>query len=172
MREDRIAVEPFDLPRHWPRIGGIELDRDDAAAVLLAWDREADCLYATQCYAVKGADPVVVAAALRPWGAWLPWAWRAGEPLAELYRRQGLNLLPEPADIGDGWRELLDRIATARFKVFRHLGDWVGAFEHRLDLHAAGLVGASCSAAAMRRFGEAGGGAWSKPLRYPPTGVV
>jgi hypothetical protein len=168
-----IVVEPFEIPRHWPRIGGIEFGRDrSAAAVLLAWDREADRLYVTQSYSLRDAGPVVHAAALRPWGASLPWAWRAGEPLAGLYRQQGLKLLAEPAVIGDGRRELLDRIGTGRFKAFRHLDDWFEAFGRRQDGDAAGLVGASCSATAMHRFSEIGGGAWSKPLLYPPAGIV
>jgi hypothetical protein len=171
MPEDRIAVEPFEIPCRWPRIGGLAFDNEGAAAVLLAWDREADCLYATQCYGARGAGAVVDAAALRPWGASLPWAWRADEPQAELYRRQGLKLLAEPAVAGDGSRELTDRIASGRFKAFRHLADWFAEFRRRRDGHVAGLIGASCNAAAMRRFGEVGDG-WSKRLRYPPAGVV
>jgi phage terminase large subunit-like protein len=193
--EATVAVEPFEIPRHWPRIGGIDFGWDHpTAAVLLAWDREADCFYVTQTYRMKEATPVIHAAALRPWGAWLPWAWPAdglqhdkgsGEPLAEQYRQQGLNLLSEHATFADGSVgveagifEMLSRMQTGRWKVFRHLKEWFDEFRlyHRKDGRIVklgdDLLSASRYAMMMRRFAETDGGAWSKPLRYGPTGIV
>jgi phage terminase large subunit-like protein len=65
-----IAVEPFAIPKHWPLIGGLDFGWDHpTAAVRLAWDRDADCLYVTHSYRQAEATPVVHAAVLRGWGA-------------------------------------------------------------------------------------------------------
>jgi Terminase RNaseH-like domain len=64
--EAEIAVEPFAVPAHWPQIGGIDFGWDHpTAAVRLAWDRDADCVYVTHAYRLKEATPVLHAASLR-----------------------------------------------------------------------------------------------------------
>jgi hypothetical protein len=92
------------------------------------------------------------AAALKPWGDWLPWAWPhdglqhdkgSGEMIAQLYRKQGLRMLPERAQYeGDrgsgveaGLLDMLDRMTTDRLKVFRHLSEWFEEFRlyHRKE---------------------------------------
>jgi hypothetical protein len=66
-----------------------------------------------RCYRLKQATPIEHAAALRSWGKDdLRWAWPrdgkretlegAGIALAEQYREQGLNMLPEHAQFEDG----------------------------------------------------------------------
>jgi phage terminase large subunit-like protein len=115
MSEEAIAIEPFEIPRHWPQIGGIDFGWDHpTAAIRLAFDRDADCIYVTHAYRLREATPVLHAATLRAWGAWLPWAWPhdglqhskdSGEQLAEQYRREGLAMLAE--------RAMFDNVANA-----------------------------------------------------------
>ncbi|HEX2113493.1 MAG TPA: terminase family protein [Alphaproteobacteria bacterium] len=149
--EDSIACDAIPLAAHWPRIGGMDFGWDHPfAAVELAHDRDTDTVYVTKAYRVREATPLVHAAALKPWGAWLPWAWPAdglqhskdsGKPLAEQYRAQGLNLLPYHARYPDnpdstpgtsgveaGLIDMLDRMQSSRLKVFRHLADWFEEF--------------------------------------------
>src|SRR6185436_5907803 len=66
----------------------------------------------------------------------------AGVPLAEQYNAQGLNMLHEHAQFEDGsvsveagLMDMLDRMQTGRFKVFKHLNDWWEEFRlyHRKD---------------------------------------
>lgn len=193
--EEAIAVDAFELPRHWPQIGGLDFGWDHpTAAVRLAWDRDSDCLYVTQAYRLREATPVLHAATLRAWGAWLPWAWPhdglqhskdSGAQLAEQYRREGLNMLPERATFEDGTSgveaglfEMATRMQTGRWKVFRHLGDWFAEFRlyHRKDGKvvklADDLMSASRYAMMMRRHAETEGGGWAKPIEYGPSGVV
>jgi hypothetical protein len=91
------------------------------------------------------------AAAVKPWGDWLPWAWPhdglqhdkgSGEQLKTQYGAQGLKMLPLRATFPDGTSgleagvsDLLDRMQTGRFKVFAHLNDWFEEFGlyHRKD---------------------------------------
>jgi phage terminase large subunit-like protein len=193
--EGDLVVEPFRIPRHWPQIAGLDFGWDHpTAAARLAWDREGDVLYLTDVYARREATPLEHAGTLRAWGAWLPWAWpqdglqrskESGAPLAELYRRHGLNLLADHAkfedggaDLEAGLMEMLERMQTGRWKVFRTCAPWLAEFRlyHRKD----GLVvkrqddvlAASRYAMMMRRFALADGGAWGAPIKYDDRWIV
>lgn len=149
--EADISCEAFAIPPHWPMIGGIDFGWDHpTAAALIAWDRDADCMYITQTYKRKEATPVLHAAALKAWGP-IPWAWPhdglqhdkgSGEQLASQFRAQGLGMLPERITFVDGTNgveaglfEMLDRMQTGRLKVFAHLADWWDEYRlyHRKD---------------------------------------
>lgn len=150
--EDEISIPAFSIPGHWALIGGIDFGWDHpTAGSKLAWDRDTDTVYVIGCYRKSEATPVTHAAALKAWGKNLPWAWPhdglqhdkgSGQQLAELYREQGLNLLPERATFEDGTNgveagvlSMLDRMQTGRFKVFDHLTEWFDEFRlyHRKD---------------------------------------
>lgn len=150
--EDTLKVKAFAIPDSWAQIGGIDFGWDHpTAAVKLAHDRDTDCIYVTASYGAREATPVIHAAALKPWGSWLPWAWPhdglqhdkgSGETLAQQYRDQGLSLLWDRSTFEDGGNgveagimEMIDRMQTGRWKVFDHLEDWFGEFRlyHRKD---------------------------------------
>jgi hypothetical protein len=175
--EEDIQVKAFPIPDHWPQLGGLDFGWDHpTAGVKLAWDRDADIIYLTHSYGAREQTPVIHAAALKPWGDWLPWAWPhdglqhdkgSGEPLAALYRKQGLKLLHEKATFEDGSNgveagiaEMIDRMLTGRWKVFDHLDDWFAEFRlyHRKDGLIVKLnddrVSASRYAMMMRRFAK------------------
>jgi hypothetical protein len=44
-------------------------------AVNIAWDRDADVIYVTKTYREREATPIIHAAAIKPWGDWIPCAW-------------------------------------------------------------------------------------------------
>lgn len=153
--EEDITVKPFPIPAHWPQINGMDFGWDHPfAAVNLAWDRDADCIYVCKEYAARESTPVVHSAAIKPWGDWIPCAWPhdglqhdkgSGEQLAEQYRGQGLKMLHEKATFSDGGNgveagvmEMLDRMQTGRWKVFETCGGWLG--EHRLYHRKDGLI--------------------------------
>jgi hypothetical protein len=150
--EPATKIDAFAIPNHWPRIGGIDLGWDHhTAAVKLAWDRDSDVVYVTNCYRVREGTILQHAGALKPWGADLPWAWPhdalshdrgSGETMAELYRKQGLAMLWERTQFEDGGAGveaglamMLDRLETGRLKVFSHLEDWFEEYRlfHRKD---------------------------------------
>ncbi len=150
--EEAITVAPFPVPAHWPQIGAMDFGYDHPfGAVRMAWDRDLDCVYVTAEYRERQTTPVIHAAALRPWGAWLPWAWPhdglqhdkgSGDQLAAQYGEQGLRMLAERATFDDGTNgveagviEMLDRMRTGRWKVFATCGGWFEEFRlyHRKD---------------------------------------
>ncbi|MGE6783703.1 terminase large subunit domain-containing protein [Ensifer adhaerens] len=184
--EEQIRVEPFEIPRHWVQIGGLDFGWDHPfAAALCAWDRDADVFYVTRCYREREATPIIHVASLKPWGAWLPWAWPhdglqhdkgSGEQLAAQYRGQGLVMLPERATFDDGSNgveagisDMLQRMQTGRFKVFSTAGDWFEEFRlyHRKDGRIVkerdDVISASRYALMMKRFArvKADSAAWA-----------
>lgn len=150
--EDEIKIAPFQIPQHWVQIGGLDFGWDHpSAGVKVAWDRDVDCLYITAAHRAREQTPAMFAAAVRPWGEWLPWAWPhdglqhdkgSGEQLAAQYKQQGLKMLPQRATFEDGSfgveagiAEMFDRMQTGRLKVFSHLNQWFEEFNlyHRQD---------------------------------------
>lgn len=175
--ESNIKVQAFQIPDHWYQIGGLDFGYDHPfAAVKLAWDRDSDVIYVTHCYAERLKTPLIHAAAVKPWGEWVPWAWPhdglqhdkgSGEALKDQYAGHGLNMLHERARYEDGGSgveagitEMLERMQTGRWKVFEHLEDWFAEFRmyHRVD----GLIvkekddriSASRYATMMKRFAD------------------
>lgn len=193
--EDKIAVESFEIPKHWAQIGGIDFGWDHpTAGVKLAWDRDTDTVYVAAAYRVREATPLIHAAALKEWGN-LTWAWPhdglqhdkgSGEQLAEQYRKHGLTLTVERATFQDGSNgveagvmDMLDRMETGRLKVFRHLSEWLEEFRlyHREDgkivKERDDLLSATRYALMMLRFAsplKASG--WSSKLEYSNKGIV
>jgi Terminase RNaseH-like domain/Terminase large subunit, T4likevirus-type, N-terminal len=150
--ESSITVPAFEIPKHWRRINGLDFGWDHPfAATSLAWDVDNDTTYVTAAYRQKEAVPAIHAAAIRPWGAWIPCAWPhdglqhdkgSGDQLATQYRAAGLNMLDEQASHAEGGNgveagilDMLEAMMTGRFKVFGHLHDWFEEFRlyHRKD---------------------------------------
>ena len=150
--EEAIKVTAFSIPPHWPRIVGLDFGIDHPTAVVwLAWDRDNDVLYVTDCYRVKDQSIVIHAAGIKARGDWVPVAWPhdglqrdkgSGEQLAAQYKAQGLNMLKDRATFEDGSNgveagvaEMLARMQTHRLRVFAHLEDWFEEFRlyHRKD---------------------------------------
>ena len=140
--QEMISVEPIDIPRYWPRIGGMDFGWDHPfAAVEIALDPDNDVIYVIKAHRLRKATPVEHAAVIRHWGAKLPWAWPhdgrnstlagGGVALSKQYEEQSLNMLQEHAQFEDGSNfvepgviEMLDRMKTGRLKVFSGLLDW------------------------------------------------
>ena len=160
IEESLIMCDPIEIPKHWVQLGGIDFGWDHpSAAVKIAWDRDNDIVYVTAAHRQREQTPVLFAATIKPWGAWLPWAWPhdglqhdkgSGVALKEQYRVQGLKMLKDKAthppeknevegtggnSVEAGIMDMLDRMQTGRFKVFKHLNDWFEEFRlyHRKD---------------------------------------
>lgn len=175
--EEDITVIPFTIPKHWVQIAGIDFGWDHpTAAAGLAWDRDSDIIYVTKVYRRREAPVILHAAALKPWGTWLPWAWphdgnndtAAGENLASQYKAQGLPFLSERATFEDGSNsveaglmDMLDRMVSGRWKVFSTCTEWFEEFRlyHRKDGKVVkerdDVISASRYALMMKRFAAA-----------------
>jgi phage terminase large subunit-like protein len=148
-----IASETV-LPSHWPAIIGMDFGWDHpSAAIKMRLDRDDDVLIVVGVHRMREATPLIFAEGIKPWGVWCPVAWPhdglqhdkgSGDELAELYRRQGMNMLPKPASFNDdtldnsveaGIAGMLDYMVAGRFKVLAHLTEWFEEFRtyHRQE---------------------------------------
>lgn len=140
VNRESISYTPFEIPRYWGRIVGIDFGWDHPTAVVwLAHDRDTDTIYVYDCYRAKEKPVAEHASAIRMKGDWIPVAWPhdglqhdkgSGEQLGSLYRKHGVFMLPERATFEDGSNgveagnaEILDRFNSGRMKIARHLGD-------------------------------------------------
>jgi hypothetical protein len=111
----------------------------------------------------------------------------AGISLAKQYSEQGLDMPHEHSQFEDGsvsveagLMDMLDRMQTGRFKVFKHLNDWWEEFRlfHRKDGKVVkendDLMAATRYAVMMLRYArtEAARRKFRGPIEYPRLGVV
>jgi hypothetical protein len=173
--EESITCAPFAVPVHFAQVNGLDFGWDHPfGAVNCAWDRDGDVFYVCREYREREATPLIHAAAIKPWGEWIPCAWPhdglqhdkgSGEALARQYSVHGLNLMPERATFADGGSgveagvlEMLERMQTGRWKVFATCGAWLSEFAlyhrdgGRIVKVNDDLISASRYALMMRRF--------------------
>ncbi len=150
--EDFIRSDVFQIPDHWPRICAIDFGWDHpTACVWIAYDRDQDSVYVYDAYRQSAETPIVHAEAIKSRGEWIPCAWPhdgmqhdkgSGKPLAEHYRKHGINMLgshfENPAGgqaVEPGLMDMLQRMQSGRFKVFENLNRWFEEMRmyHRID---------------------------------------
>lgn len=185
--EESIRIEPRPIPEHWAQINGIDFGYDHPfGAVNCAWDKDADIFYICKEYREREATPHTHAAAIKPWGSWVPCAWphdglqhdKGGscEQLSSQYEGHGLNMLKDHATHEDGGNgveagvlEMLERMQTGRWKVFSTCGAWFSEFRlyHREDGKIVkiqdDLLSASRYALMMKRHAAVKSSGWSQP---------
>ncbi len=188
IEEDSIKCDPIKIPDHYAQINGLDFGWDHPfAAVNVAYDRDADKAIICKTYRKREATPVIHAAAIKPWGDWIPCAWPhdgwqhdpggSGKQTKEQLKDQGVKMLEEHAThkaggygTEAGIAEMLDRMQTDRLKVFANLEDWFAEFRlyHRKDglivKENDDLMSATRIAIMMLRKAETKShGSWGKP---------
>ncbi|WP_394661403.1 terminase large subunit domain-containing protein [uncultured Acinetobacter sp.] len=130
-----ITVEPFDIPKHWVRITGMDFGWDHpTAAVNLAWDRDTDIIYVVNEYGHSRLTPIEHAPKIRALCPFAPIAWPhdgvntekgGGKPIKDQYVTEGLNMLAEKATLPDGSNSveasltfILQKMKKGEFKIF------------------------------------------------------
>jgi phage terminase large subunit-like protein len=141
------------IPEHWTKLWGIDFGIGHPfAAVLHAWDRDADVIHILKSHRVKDKLPIQHVQAMRAVAANVPVAWPQdgtqrrddGKPMSSHYKKHGLLMLPGHAKWDDGSNsteagvlEMQSRMESQRFKVARSLmiGNWGDEFRnyHRDD---------------------------------------
>jgi hypothetical protein len=141
----RTSMRLADVPKHWPLLWGIDFGiAHPFAAVLIAWDRDADVIYVVDCFKMSGGTPINHAGRMRGIAANARVAYPhdgaareagSGDPLAALYKAEGLQMLPSHATHASGGysteagvQEILGRMRNNQFKVCAHLTEWFEEF--------------------------------------------
>lgn len=150
--EETIVEDlPLNLPQHWGYGVGLDFGiTHPFGAVLMGWDRDSDVLHVLKTIRMKDARPIDHAEAMRPWGpvrAFWPHDGSSrdkgsGETLASQYKKHGVKMHSTHSSFPDGSisteaaiMEMNERMTTGRFKVAKHLEEWLGEFRlfHRKD---------------------------------------
>lgn len=131
-----ITVDPFDIPKHWPRITGMDFGWDHpTAAINIAWDRDTDTIYCISEYGASRKTPIEHAPSIMALCEFAPVAWPhdgvntekgGGKPLKDQYEEAKLNMLPERATLPDGSNSveasislILQMMKKGKFKIFK-----------------------------------------------------
>lgn len=134
---------PEQFPQHWTWLWGVDFGiQHPFAAVLGAWDRDADVIHLVHTIRMSDAMIVQHVRAMRAYdkhgGVKVAWPQDGTQrdrgsltPMAKLYAKEGLRMLPDYAKFADGSNstetgimEMDERFKTGRLKVAAHLADW------------------------------------------------
>jgi phage terminase large subunit-like protein len=143
--EAKLLIDPFERPRHWLRLGGMDFGWHHYAAFVEVWhDRDLDVVYLVRTLRLREQTPHQHIDAVRHWN--LTWAWPhdgrnqtlagAGVPLMRQYADAGLDMMFDAASFPDkgnsveaGVQMMLDRMRGDRWKVFKGQNDgWLEEF--------------------------------------------
>lgn len=139
IEESEITVEPFKIPRHYPRAYALDVGWNRTAALWGAFDREPDTWYLYAEHYRGQAEPSVHAAAVRARGDWIPGvidpaargrSQKDGKQLLVQYEDLGLELTPADNSLEAGIADCFERLSTSRIKVFKTLRNFLA--EYRL----------------------------------------
>jgi phage terminase large subunit-like protein len=146
IEDDRILIDPIPLEPHWKRINGMDFGWDHPTGVaFLAYDDVNDVVYLVDEYCESKTLVPVTASAIKHRGEWIPTMWphdgmsvgdkQTGKAFKTLYEDEGVNMHAEwathpPApgakegtggnSVEAGLMDILNRMETGRFKVFRN----------------------------------------------------
>ena len=120
------VVAPREIPKHWKRNYGMDVG-GKTAAVWIAYDSEAKVGYVYADYYKERAEPVIHAAGIKSRGEWIPGAIDPasrgrsqidGKDLMNMYKDNGLNLVPAINSVETGLYEVWEALSTGKLKVF------------------------------------------------------
>lgn len=144
--EEEIVIEPFDIPRHWPRFFAMDVGYKTPTAVgWFAWDRECDTLYLYREYYVAEKLPFEHAHVIKQPQAWIPGVidpaskignQKEGVKLMQEYEDLGLKLYVADNAIEAGILKVMERLQTGRLKIFTTCQNWRSEYRlYRRDKH-------------------------------------
>lgn len=143
--EESITCEPFQIPRHFKVIDGMDFGWDHPQAhVQLVWDADSDVFYLTKAW--KQSQTLAIAAwgATKAWSQNVPTAWPAdglqtekgsAKQQKDYYSDAGFNMIYEHSTWPDGSNgveaglfEIRELMIQGKFKVFAGLRDFFDEF--------------------------------------------
>ena len=157
--DEEVMVDPFEIPRHWPRIKALDFGIDHPfAAVAITFDPDTETAYVYWCHRKTRQTIADHAIAVNSFDPWIPVVWphdgfkkdaQSGKPLADIYRDEPYHVqmlpfcfsnLPPPGKkegqggqgVEVGLLAMDEAMQKGRLKVFSTLGDW---FEEKRIYH-------------------------------------
>jgi phage terminase large subunit-like protein len=151
--ESRIAIDPFPIPSHFRRAFGFDGKFKATAFAFMAYDKDSDVIYITGEYKDGGVDLSVHASRVKlrlmgmkqvsmpGVGDYSGEDVSSGKKILDLYKAQGLRIRPATKKEKDARvQEMLTRMETDRFKVFRSCSQWFQEFRNYSYHHETGKI--------------------------------
>lgn len=131
--EDDIVVEPFTIPRDWPKAYGADPGWGKFAAVWGAVDPNTGVIYLYDEYYRGQTEPASHAASIRARGSWMYGAMdfagqSQGKTMLQQYSELGLNVVAADKEVDAGILAVYRAMCEGRLKVFNTLGNWIKEF--------------------------------------------
>ena len=130
MSLENMLVEPFQIPRHFKRLYGMDVGWNRTAVIWGALDPNTDTLYLYDEHYLAESQPAVHAFSVRSRGEWIngkidPAAHGKtqtdGAQLIDMYRQHGLKLTKADNAVDTGIQTVWQRMAAGKLKVFNTL---------------------------------------------------
>lgn len=145
--EERVVIDPFELPRHWPRCFGLDTDAGAGwtAITFCAWDRENQIVYLYRDYKSDSRLLAQHVSEIALQGTrlakhkplWIPGVGDAAARLVteidsrqivEAYKSKDVDIeLPDKA-VEAGIQDVYDLLEARRLRVFNTCRDWLSEF--------------------------------------------
>lgn len=118
----------FKLPKYWPRIWALDVDRTNASVLWAANDREADTLYIYSELVMPRYELALVADAIKKRAGWVPGSFdrlarnrspQAGQQIINALLDLRLDVFTTQVDPDAANAEIARRLSTKRLKVFQ-----------------------------------------------------
>jgi phage terminase large subunit-like protein len=132
-----ILVQPFKIPKFWPRCAAIDFAWNMTAVVWGARDPDSDTVYLYNEHYMGEQQPVYHAEAIRARGERIPIVGdpagrqteSEGQSVMDLYRAAGVNIIPADNAVSAGIHDVYQRMMSGRLRVFSTLNYWFGEYD-------------------------------------------
>jgi len=145
--DDKIKIDPIEIPKHWKRLNGMDFGWEHPTAVaFIAWDEDEDVVYVYKEYSEANVLPPIVASAIKAGeNEWIKTIWphdgmgtddkQKDKTKMQLYVDEKVNMhdswFTNPPGVGEkegsggnsvepGILSMYLRMETGRLKVFSH----------------------------------------------------
>ena len=132
--ESEFMVAPFDIPKHWKRVYGLDVGWNRTAAVWAAIDPETNIIHLYNEYYKGEAEPSIHAVGIKARGDWIPGiidtAARGrsqidGDNLFKMYTDLGLKVNNANKSVETGLYTCWELLSTGQIKVFNTMTNFL-----------------------------------------------
>jgi phage terminase large subunit-like protein len=131
--EEQVAIEPFEIPKFWPRAYGLDVGWERTACIWGAMDPSTLTVYLYDEYYEQGGPhnaPRNHSAAIQSRGKWIP---GVVDPASAYHQLQpfdslGLDLSHADNNVEAGILAVFELLATGRLRVFNSCANWFSEF--------------------------------------------
>lgn len=125
--QSEYVVEPFEIPKHWKRLAGMDVGAM-TAAIWAAIDPDTKTFYIYHEYYKERQEPSIHATGILAPGKWIPIAIDPasrgrsqidGAQLMQMYKDLGLKVNPAINAVETGLYDCWDGLSTGKIKIFK-----------------------------------------------------